>query len=101
MEERAIAQLDRSAGIHILASSGEEQTSKEVKELEHGIFTYVLLQGLSGAADGSPADGKITVYELKSYIDDQVPVLNEKYSGKAQYPHTFSRGQDFPVCLEE
>jgi WD40 repeat protein len=96
-EERAISQLARSAGIHILASAGSEQTAKEIPELKHGIFTHVLLKALSGAADGAPSDGKITVYELKSYLDDQVPVINEQYSGKAQYPHTFSRGQDFPV----
>lgn len=99
-EERAVAQLARSAGVHILASSGEEQSSKEVDELKHGIFTYVLLKGIRGEADGAPKDGKITIFELKSYIDDQVPLLNEKYSGKAQYPYTFSRGQDFPVCLD-
>lgn len=99
-EERAVAQLARSSGVHILASSGEEQSSKEVDELKHGIFTYVLLKGIGGEADGAPKDGKITIFELKSYIDDQVPLLNEKYSGKAQYPYTFSRGQDFPVCLD-
>lgn len=100
-DERAILQLARSAGIHVLASAGSEQTAKEVSDLKHGVFTYVLLKALSGEADGSPQDGKVTVYELKSYLDDQVPVLNEKYSGKAQYPYTFSQGQDFPVVLEK
>ena len=100
LEEKAIAQLSRSAGIHVLASAGSEQNSKELKELGHGLFTYVLLQALSGQADGVPHDGKITVYELKSYLDDQVPALNQQYSGKAQYPYTFSRGHDFPLVLE-
>ncbi|MFN3404374.1 MAG: caspase family protein [Cytophagaceae bacterium] len=99
-EEKAIAQLSRSAGIHILASSSEDQTSKEVKELGHGIFTYLLLNALKGEADGSPKDGKITVFELKSYLDDQTPELNKKYSGKPQYPFTFSRGQDFPIIID-
>lgn len=101
VEEKAIAQLSRSAGIHVLASAGEEQTAKEIAELKHGLFTYVLLNGLNGAADGSPKDGKITVYEIKSYLDDQTPELNKKYSGKPQYPFTFSRGHDFPVVVED
>ncbi len=99
-EEKAIAQLSRSAGIHVLASAGGEQYAKELSDLGHGLFTYVLLSALSGKADGAPKDGKITVYELKSYLDDQVPELNQQYSGKPQYPYTFSRGHDFPIVME-
>lgn len=98
-EERAIAQLSRSAGVHIFASSNSEQFSSEFKELGHGLFTYVLLQGLSGKAEGGKNDGKITVFELKSYLDDQVPEFNLKYKGMSQYPFTFSRGQDFPLLI--
>ncbi|HSZ24558.1 MAG TPA: caspase family protein [Cytophagaceae bacterium] len=100
-EEKAIAQLSRSAGIHVMASAGSEQNAKEIAQLGHGLFTYVLLKALSGEADGAPNDGKITIYELKSYLDDQVPELNKQYSGKMQYPYTFSRGHDFPVVFEK
>jgi uncharacterized caspase-like protein len=99
-DEKAIAQLSRSAGIHVLASAGGEQYAKELTALGHGLFTYVLLDALNGKADGAPKDGKVTVYELKSYLDDQVPELNQKYSGKPQYPYTFSRGHDFPLVME-
>lgn len=99
-EEKALAQLSRSAGIHVLASAGGEQNAKEIAELKHGLFTYVLLEALNGKADGAPKDGKITIYELKSYLDDQVPELNAQYNGKLQFPYTFSRGQDFPVVKE-
>ncbi|MBX2968035.1 MAG: caspase family protein [Cyclobacteriaceae bacterium] len=100
-EEKAIAQLSRSAGIHVMASAGSEQFATEFAELGHGLFTYVLIQALSGEADGAPRDGKVTIYELKSYIDDQVPEMTRKLKGKPQYPYTFSRGQDFPIILEE
>ncbi|NBW34215.1 MAG: hypothetical protein EBR30_04195 [Cytophagia bacterium] len=100
-EEKAIAQLSRSAGIHVMASAGSEQFAAEFAELGHGIFTYLLIKGLSGEADGSPKDGKVTIYELKSFLDDQVPELTRKLKGKPQYPHTFSRGQDFPLVVEE
>lgn len=100
-EEKAIAQLSRSAGIHVMASAGSEQFATEFAEIGHGLFTYVLIQALKGEADGAPKDGKVTIYELKSYIDDQVPEMTRKLKGKPQYPYTFSRGQDFPVILDE
>lgn len=100
-EEKAIAQLSRSAGIHVMASAGSEQFATEFTELGHGLFTYVLIQALRGEADGAPKDGKVTIYELKSYIDDQVPEMTRKLKGRPQYPYTFSRGQDFPVTLQE
>ncbi len=99
-EEKAMAQLARSAGIHVLSAAGSEQFATEFQELGHGLFTYVLLQALTGKADGSPKDGKITIYELKSYIDDQVPELSRQYKGKMQFPYTFSRGHDFPILTD-
>lgn len=100
-EEKAIAQLSRSAGIHVMASAGSEQFATEFTSLGHGLFTYVLIKALQGEADGAPKDGKVTIYELKSYIDDQVPEMTRKLKGNPQYPYTFSRGQDFPLVVEE
>lgn len=100
-EEKAIAQLSRSAGIHVMASAGSEQFATEFAELGHGLFTYLLIKALSGDADGAPKDGKVTIYELKSYLDDQVPEMTRKLKGKPQYPYTFSRGQDFPVVIDK
>lgn len=100
-DEKAIAQLSRSSGIHVLASAGADQYASEFQELGHGIFTYVLLQALEGKADGSPNDGSITVYEVKSYIDNLVPEMSIQYKGKPQYPNTFSQGQDFPLLLRK
>ncbi|HEX5170923.1 MAG TPA: caspase family protein [Cyclobacteriaceae bacterium] len=98
-EEKAIAQLSRSAGIHVMASAGSEQFATEFASLGHGLFTYLLIKALEGEADGAPKDGKVTIYELKSYMDDQVPETTRRMKGKPQYPYTFSRGQDFPVVL--
>ena len=99
-EEKAIAQLSRSAGIHVMASAGSEQFATEFNTLGHGLFTHVLIKGLQGEADGAPKDGKVTIYELKSYVDDQVPEVTRKLKGNPQYPYTFSRGHDFPLVIE-
>ncbi|MDQ3753635.1 MAG: caspase family protein, partial [Acidobacteriota bacterium] len=100
-EEKAILQLARSAGVVVLAASGTEQLAAEFAKLGHGVFTYALLQGLAGQADGgSQPDGKITVKELEAYLNDIVPELSKRYRGKAQYPNSYARGQDFPLGVK-
>jgi len=99
-EEKALAQLSRSSGVHVMASSESEQQSAEIKSLGHGVFTYVLLEALNGKADGAPADSKITVYEIKSYLDDQVPEVSYNLIRHKQFPSTFSIGHDFPIVME-
>ncbi|MBA4323212.1 MAG: hypothetical protein C0408_10385, partial [Odoribacter sp.] len=99
-EEKALAQLSRSSGIHVMASSESQQQSAEIKSLGHGVFTYVLLEALNGKADGAPADSKITVYEIKSFLDDQVPEMSYRLIRHKQFPSTFSIGHDFPLVME-
>jgi WD40 repeat protein len=96
-EEKAISQLARSAGIVILTASGTEQQATEFKRLGHGVFTYALLQGLNGEADGNPADGIINVSEIENFLNRKVPELTKEYRGTIQYPQRYSRGQDFPI----
>lgn len=98
-EEKAIAQLSRSSGIHVMASAGSDQYATEFQHLGHGLFTYLLLEALEGQADGAPDDNKVTIYELKSFLDDRVPSLSQKEKGSPQYPFTFSRGMDFPLVI--
>jgi len=35
--------------------------AKEYAERGHGLFTYALLQGMDGKADGAPKDGRVTI----------------------------------------
>ncbi len=97
MEEKAMAQLSRSSGVHVMAAAGSEQYATEVESLGHGLFTYTLLEALGGGADGAPRDGNVTVYELKAYLNDQVPELSREHKGSTQWPYTFSIGHDFPL----
>ncbi len=97
-DRKAMAQLARSTGTHVVAASTKDQLAAEVKDLGHGVFTYTLLEGLSGKADGSPKDGAVTVRELLSYVETRLPEISEKYKQQAQYPVVDSRGQDFPLA---
>lgn len=99
-EEKAILQLARSAGVVVMASTGTEQFATEFAQLGHGAFTYTLLKGLDGEADGSPKDGKITVKELEAYLGDKLPEITKQYRGAAQYPNSYARGQDFPIGVK-
>lgn len=96
-EEKAMIQLARSTGITLLASTGTEQFATEFEQLGHGVFTYSILDGLSGKADGGSRDGKITVKELEAYLNDTVPELTQEYKGTVQYPRSWSQGMDFPI----
>lgn len=98
-EEKAIAQLARSTGTYWLTASKSEQFASEFSQLGHGVFTYAILLGLQGQADGGSRDGKITVKELSAFLNDKVPELSEKYKGEAQYPMSYGYGQDFPIVI--
>jgi len=98
-EEKAILQLARSTGSYLIASTGTEQYATEFKELGHGVFTYAILQGLKCNAYGGDHDKKITVKQLEAYLNDNIPVLTEKYHGAVQYPRSWSKGMDFPIGI--
>lgn len=67
--------LDRMAHIGkgrvVLAASGPNESAQEDADLGHGVFTYYLLQGLRGAADGD-GNGEIDVHEIYRYLSEKV-----------------------------
>ena len=76
--------LDRIAagrGKVIITASAANEVSVERDELQHGVFTYYLLQGLNGAGD-TDGDGLVTVDEAYRYVSDRVP----KATHQEQHP---------------
>ncbi|MFN3918601.1 MAG: caspase family protein [Flavobacteriales bacterium] len=96
--EKALAQLARSTGTFFITASQDAQYANEVGNLKHGLFTYALLEILQGKVSGI-SEEKITVNRMKSYVEDRVPELSEKYRGSPQYPTGYSFGQDFPIVI--
>jgi WD40 repeat protein len=96
-DEKAIVQLARSSGVVVLASSGTKQFATEFEELKHGVFTYALLEALDGKADNG--DGRVTVNEIKLYMEDRVPELTRQFDGKSQFPTAYITGNDFPISI--
>lgn len=94
-EDTAMKVLSRAVGSTILMASTAVQEALEGYN-GHGVFTYIVSEGLNGKAD-SDKDGFIKTTELANYVDDEVPALAEKVFKKAQYPTVSPSGQAFPV----
>lgn len=98
-DRKALQQLARSSGIHVLAASSKDQQAAEVTELGHGIFTYLLLKGLGGEATLKSTADTVTVSSLLAYVNDQLPEVSKRYKTEAQYAVGSSRGMDFPLAV--
>ena len=70
----------------VFSACKSDQKSIECDSLGHGLFTHVLLEGLEGRADRN-GDDRVTLAELKQWLDRQVPVQASKVGG-AQTPMT-------------
>ena len=62
----------------------------------HGLFTYVLSQGITGKAD-MDRDGFIQTPELALYVEQKVPEIAESVFKRKQYPTTTRTGNAFPI----
>ncbi|MGP1521589.1 MAG: caspase family protein, partial [Treponema sp.] len=94
-EKTAIDRLTRSTGHATIAASTDRQSAMEGYE-GHGIFTYILVEGLSGKAD-KDGDGFITLQELSAYAEEEVPRRSYEKWGYEQTPMRDLRKQDFPI----
>ena len=94
-EDTAMKILSRAVGSTILSASTSMQEALEGYQ-GHGLFTYVLAEGLKGKADKGNT-GYVKTTELADYVDNEVPTLAEKIFKKAQYPTISISGQTFPI----
>lgn len=82
---------ETKAGEIIMLASAAGQESLEDASIGngHGLFTWYLVDGLSGMADDAATkDDKITVEEIQKYVDKNVPaVAQERFKGAKQNPY--------------
>lgn len=83
------AQMSAGEGFFLLAASRPGEESKEERSLGHGAFTFSILEGLDGRADGD-GDGALSVSELFGYVAKRVPAL----TGGQQHPYHKTEGTD-------
>lgn len=100
-QRRFVQQVGRSAGISVLTATRRDQLAAEVAQLGHGLFTHVLLEGLSGSADTSPKDGRISAHELANFVGQNLEQRARPYLqslGLSQSPAHFVIGADFFIA---
>lgn len=76
--------MDRIAGGKgrvIITASRANEVSAENEKLQHGVFTYYLIEGLKGPADVDK-DGLVSVDEAYDYVSEHVP----KATNQEQHP---------------
>jgi len=95
-EVTAMKILGRAVGSTVLSASTSAQEALEGYR-GHGLFTYVVAEGLAGKADADK-DGFVSTLELAAYVDDRVPALAEEIFKHAQYPVVSPSGQGFPLA---
>jgi aromatic ring-opening dioxygenase LigB subunit len=95
--------LREASGRYILAAAkgGEESLEGDnfklhEKDTGHGVFTYTLIQAMSGKANYD-GDDHISLNELFQYVAKQVPRLTE---GR-QHPYFRTEGTDMPFIMIE
>ena len=84
VDDLFLERLTRSRGRAIITASRPTEVSVELAELGHGIFTYYLIEGLRGAADGN-RDGIVSLQELYEYVEQQVTRKSRAVGGN-QHP---------------
>lgn len=94
-DDTAMKVLSRAVGSTVLSAATSVQEALEGYK-GHGLFTYVIVEGLNGAADADK-DGFVKTLELADYVDSQVPELAEKIFKHKQYPIVSPTGQGFPL----
>src|SRR5258705_7587877 len=80
---------EKKAGEVIMLATGAGQESLEDATIGagHGLFTYYLVDGLTGVADLSgTVDNKINLEEIQKYVDKNVPAVFPQRVKKKQEP---------------
>ena len=86
LSDKFYERISKGRGRVIISSCSANEVSKEDDKLQHGIFSYYMLEGLKGKAD-QDKDGIITISELFSYISRKVP------EASAQDQHPVKKGE--------
>lgn len=92
--------LSKSVGVVVLAATRKDQEAAELTDLGHGLFTYVVSQGMGGMADLNPRNSKISAHEVADFSTETIPVFSKKYLGASQEPTSFTMGSDFTLIKQ-
>ena len=97
--QKALRHIARVGGIHVLAASRAQEDAQELELEPHGALTYLVLEGMRGAADGD-GNRTVSVSELIEYATREMPHLARRLAQEpiSQKPVGYSRGTDFALA---
>ena len=81
-----------ATSITVLTAAGAGELASWDEKAEHGLFTRYLLEALEGAADKDgfgDGDGKVTVVEIKRYLDREMTYAARRIYGRDQNASVF------------
>jgi|CXWL01.1.fsa_nt_gi tetratricopeptide (TPR) repeat protein len=93
---------EKRVGEIIMLATGAGQESLEDASIGsgHGLFTYYLIDGLTGAADSlGIVDNKITLEEIKKYVDKNVPAIAQQRFKRKQDPFFYGENSENIVSI--
>lgn len=77
--------FELAEGFALIAASTAQQVAQEWGKVKHGVFTYYLLEGLTGKADYA-SKGFVTVKDLQTYVVDNLRKWSIENKGQIQEP---------------
>ena len=87
----------------VMSAAQMDQIASWDKQAQHGLFTKHLLDALYGAADDKRygnADNRITLNEIKSYLDREMTYSARRHYGREQQAMVVGDPEDVIVILE-
>jgi tetratricopeptide (TPR) repeat protein len=84
----AISEKRVGETIMLATAAGQESLEDVSIGNGHGLFTYYLVDGLTGSAENIQApDNKITYQEIQSYVNNNVPSVAQQQFKRKQEPY--------------
>ncbi|HNR17306.1 MAG TPA: caspase family protein [Chitinophagaceae bacterium] len=84
----AVSQKKAGEIMMLATAAGQESLEDSSIGNGHGLFTWYLVDGLSGVADSiSGADNKVTFQEIKKYVESNVPSVALQRFKRKQEPY--------------
>ena len=90
---------DQAKGYALISASTDQQDAHEWKGFKHGVFSYYVLEGLSGRAD-LHNQGYVTVRDLFDHVSDNLQNWCAK-SGAKQFPQTRTEGMGGFILVDD
>jgi hypothetical protein len=83
--------------ITVISAGAANQVASWEKDKSQSLFTKYFLKGMSGEGDNKPygnSDGKVSLRELKKYLDGNMTYYARRYYGRTQQAQIVVNGKE-------